>query len=236
MREMTLHKFKWSEGEGVSAVPLNSAQISQIEQLISAKLAPGDSVLGGRSRVRRGQVEGLGNLVIKQYTRGGLLSKLISRDYLNIGEPRSLTELNFLQMAESIGCSVPRGVVALWTGGFTYRAWLVTMEVPGTITLAELSQRDKFAARKSTELLVEQIRLLVEKRILHIDLHPGNVLVDPDLRPYILDFDKARLVNVSQEQLLDQYLRRWRRSVIKHELPDVLSEIMCLGLRSYRNM
>lgn len=219
----------------MSIAPLSQSQISQIEQLVSAKLAPGDSVLGGRSKVRRGQVDGLGSLVIKQYTRGGLLSKIISREYLNIGDPRSLTELRFLQLAESIGCSVPQGLVALWTTGMTYRAWLITREISGAITLAALSQRDKFAARKSTELLVEQIRILVESKVLHIDLHPGNVLVDNELRPYILDFDKARIVRVSQEQLLDQYLRRWRRSVIKHELPDVLSEIMCLGLRSYRN-
>lgn len=219
----------------MSIASLTSSQISQIEQLVSAKLAPGDTVLGGRSKVRRGQVDGLGSLVIKQYSRGGLLSKIVSREYLNIGDPRSLTELKYLQLAESIGCSVPQGLVALWTTGITYRAWLITREIAGTITLAELSQRDKFAARKSTELLVEQIRILVESKVLHIDLHPGNVLVDAELRPYILDFDKARIVKLSQEQLLDQYLRRWRRSVIKHELPDVLSEIMCLGLRSYRN-
>ena len=81
--------------------------------------------------------------------------------------------------------------------------------------------------------LAEQVLTLVSHKIFHVDLHPGNVLVDNSGRVFIVDFDKAREFEGSSEQLRELYLRRWRRAVIKHKLSPVLTELMSLTLRSY---
>jgi len=66
-----------------------------------------------------------------------------------------------------------------------------------------------------------QVSALIEHGILHVDLHPGNVLVNPEGRLFLIDFDKARLYKNSRG-LKDKYLRRWRRAVDKHDLPPFL--------------
>jgi aminoglycoside phosphotransferase (APT) family kinase protein len=107
--------------------------------------------------------------------------------------------------------------------------------------------------------------MLILNGIKHVDLHPGNVLVDGTGQVFLLDFDKAFFIlndenspfllslkeqahapdsqnmlssrEIMREvlflrRLRDFYLRRWRRAVIKHGLPDYVSETMCLRLRS----
>jgi predicted unusual protein kinase regulating ubiquinone biosynthesis (AarF/ABC1/UbiB family) len=65
---------------------------------------------------------------------------------------------------------------------------------------------------------------LAENRILHVDLHPGNILVDTRPQVYIIDFDKAVTTAYHSSKLRQRYIRRWRRAVIKHELPLFLHE------------
>jgi 3-deoxy-D-manno-octulosonic acid kinase len=78
---------------------------------------------------------------------------------------------------------------------------------------------------------MKQLYLLIEEGIYHVDLHPGNVLVDNNHNVYVIDFDKARCWTGPKNELRDLYLHRWRRAVIKHNLPETLSEIACLHLR-----
>ena len=70
-----------------------------------------------------------------------------------------------------------------------------------------------------------------QNQILHVDLHLGNVLVDSNSRVYLIDFDKARYSIQNKDKLRDKYLRRWRRAVIKHRLPEKLSDLMHSCLR-----
>ena len=78
--------------------------------------------------------------------------------------------------------------------------------------------------------VIEQISKLIEHRILHIDLHPGNVIVDDKGRALIIDFDKGRFFNGSRDKLRNLYLQRWQRAVSKHGLPAMLNEMIWDGL------
>jgi 3-deoxy-D-manno-octulosonic acid kinase len=80
------------------------------------------------------------------------------------------------------------------------------------------------------EQAANQVVLLINQQILHVDLHPGNVLVDADGKVFLLDFDKAQKVAGKRNKLRDYYLCRWRRAVIKYNLPEVLSEMFALTL------
>jgi 3-deoxy-D-manno-octulosonic acid kinase len=133
----------------------------------------------------------------------------------------------------TFGVRTPKPVAWAWHGRPFYKGCLITQEVPGHRTLADLALKDEEAAIDLLPVLDEQIRLLIEHRILHVDLHPGNVLVDNKNQIYIVDFDRAREELGSADALRDQYILRWRRAVIKHQLPEVLNEVMCAKLRTH---
>ena len=80
----------------------------------------------------------------------------------------------------------------------------------------------------------EQITLLVRNNILHVDLHPGNVVIDDRRQVYLLDFDKGRIYRGSREKLKDRYIARWRRAVDKHRLPDMLNDALRTELKTIR--
>jgi 3-deoxy-D-manno-octulosonic acid kinase len=79
--------------------------------------------------------------------------------------------------------------------------------------------------------VIEQIVSLIQNDILHVDLHPGNVVVDATGKVYLLDFDKGTVYDGSRQKLINRYLSRWQRAVNKHGLPKMLTEMMQNGLK-----
>ena len=41
--------------------------------------------------------------------------------------------------------------------------------------------------------VIDQISRLIDHGIWHVDLHPGNVVIDQNDRVFLLDFDKGSL-------------------------------------------
>ena len=78
--------------------------------------------------------------------------------------------------------------------------------------------------------VIEQISLLIQNDLLHVDLHPGNAVIDAAGKVYLLDFDKGRVYHGSRQNLKDRYLARWQRAVNKHGLPEMLTDILQAGL------
>ena len=78
--------------------------------------------------------------------------------------------------------------------------------------------------------VMEQISALIKNNILHVDLHPGNVIIDNQNSAYILDFDKGDIFSGNKYKLKSRYLSRWNRAIQKHQLPEMLIELMCSGL------
>lgn len=211
---------------------LGDKQLDQLITLFNLPTNTVDSVLGGRSSVAFAELEDVGSVVVKYYTRGGLLHYLIKRRYLKLGKTRCRMEYKLLQKVRGLGVSAPEPVAYVWQGSLFYKAWLVTREIKDTQSLAELSCADEEHAHIVMKKVVDQVSTLIDNNILHVDLHPGNVLVDNDDRVFLLDFDKARVSRGSKNKLRDRYLARWRRAIIKHRLPETLSETMRRALRS----
>ena len=187
--------------------------------------------LHGRTMVRRGTIPGIGPVIVKSYRRGGIWSWLGLHWYLGLGPTRSQIEFEMLTAARAVGISAPDPIAFVRRGGFFYRCWLVTHEIEGVVNLSDLARVDEGRVRIVLEKLVEALSLLIRNRICHVDLHPGNILVDQNNCVYVIDFDKARLFEGRLNDLRDLYLHRWRRAVIKHDLPDLLAEGVCVGLR-----
>lgn len=190
-------------------------------------------VLAGRGTTTVHEIPELGRVFVKRYAHGGLLRALSGGRFLAFGRARSQAEFEMLELVRSMGVNAPKPYMFVTCGSMVYSTWLLMEEIPGTVSLVELSKRDPDAVIDAMKALSEQLMILVKGKVLHVDLHPGNVLVDPSGKVFIVDFDKAHIFRGSNAKLRDLYLRRWRRAVIKHGLPPLLTELMSLTLRSY---
>jgi len=186
--------------------------------------------LEGRTSVTRIRLDGIGPLVIKHYRRGGLLGNFIKHTYINLGKPRSRVEYEQLEKARGVGISTPEPICFAFRGKAFYTAWLVTREIENQRSLAQLSMMNIETAISAVKKLAPQMLILMNNRIYHKDLHPGNVLVDKNSDIYIIDFDKAGVFRGDKRALLKKYMERWGRAVTKHNLPKVIHDTLCKDL------
>jgi len=211
-------------------VNLTESQLRSLAGLMHPPDPAGVSLLGGRASVTPVQLDGIGSVVIKHYRRGGLMRYFIKNRYLKFGKTRSQREFEMLEIAGALGINVPQPIAYAHCGRLLYRAWLVTREIRQPVSLARLSLQDGKKTGTAMQSVIAQIAALIQNRIWHVDLHPGNVVVDAAGKVYLLDFDKGSLYRGDRHKLKNRYLNRWQRAVSKHELPGMLTEMLQAGL------
>ncbi|MBW1893735.1 MAG: phosphotransferase, partial [Deltaproteobacteria bacterium] len=202
-----------------STLSLTAKQYEKLIKNFTCSKINVDSGLEGRASVTRIQLDGIGPVVIKHYMRGGLFGHFIKHFYLKLGKPRSKMEYEQMERARGFGISVPEPICFAFRGIAFYSAWLVTREIENQLSLAQLSMMDIESAMSAVKKLALQILILIDNRIYHRDLHPGNVLVDKNHQIHIIDFDKAGYFRGEKKALLKNYIKRLGRAVIKHNLP-----------------
>jgi 3-deoxy-D-manno-octulosonic acid kinase len=200
----------------------------QLKQLIRFFKLPKNSVhstLGGRTSITVARLQGIGSVVIKYYRRGGAIRYLIKKRYLKCGKTRCQIEYELLQKVRRLGINAPEPVAFAYRGRLFYQCWLVTREIRDHQTLVQISRSNEEHARMAMKAVVKQVSILIKNKILHADLHPGNVIVDNQNQVYLLDFDKGGVFPGDKNTLRTRYLRRWNRAIKKHGLPEMLSEV-----------
>ena len=206
--------------------PLTARQRDQLVACFRAEAEPSQTMLGGRRRMPGIPLENVGRVVVKSYYRGGLIARFNRRHYIRGRTTRSEKEFDWLIRVRRLGIRAPEPIAAAHRGGLFCRCWLVIREVPAAASLAQVS----IARPESLDALLahcrRQIRRLIANRILHPDLHPGNVLVDPGGNTWIIDFDRARAYGRGHSRLAARYRRRWQAAVRKHGLPTELAAIL----------
>ena len=188
-----------------------------------------DRVLGGRSAIWRHELPEVGTVVVKAYRRGGMLRFFRRRYYVRHGATRPEREVRNLLAARAAGLNVPEPVLGVSRGLALYRGWLVTRLIAGR-SLVEVVKAGTDGLPLVVDEVTRQVGLLIERRVAHVDLHPGNVFVGDDGAVYMLDFDRACAFAKPVEELRRQYDIRWRRAVEKHALPAVLADRFSEGL------
>ncbi|MCL4811116.1 MAG: hypothetical protein KJ061_01460 [Vicinamibacteraceae bacterium] len=181
--------------------------------------------LGHRRSVFVDRVRGIGAVAVKEYRRGGQVRRVVDRHHLRGGPTRGERELRALRLVRSFGVRAPEPVACASRGLLFYRAWLLTRYVPNRGTMAAMAGRA--SARRLADAAAataEQVALLMAHRVLHVDLHAGNVILGPQGLPWLLDFDRAVAFQGPFDQLRNRYVARWQRFVRKNRLPDVVGD------------
>jgi 3-deoxy-D-manno-octulosonic acid kinase len=200
-------------------------QLKQLIRLFNLPKHTINSALGGRTSITAVRLEGIGSVVIKHYRRGGAIRYLIKQRYLKCGKTRCQNEYELLQKVRSLGINAPEPIAFAYRGHLFYQCWLVTREIKDHQTLVQISCSNEEQARMVMKEVVKQVSMLIKNKILHVDLHPGNVIVDNQNKVYLLDFDKGGVFSKGKNILRDRYIRRWNRAIQKHGLPEMLSEV-----------
>jgi len=135
--------------------------------------------------------------ILRQYHRGGFAGNLLSNQYLWMGKmmSRPWREWYVLLRARQAGLPVPDPIAACaCRSGLWYRASLMTAYLDDTEMLTVRLRREKLDS-DGWHRLGLLIRQMHEARIRHADLTSDNILIDSENRFYLVDFDKARMMN-----------------------------------------
>ncbi len=167
--------------------------------------------------------------VLRHYRRGGWAQRLLSDQYLWLGatRARSFTEFSIMHAMWSSGLPVPQPLAAaVWRVGLLYRAALVTARIPDARPLAVIS---------NAEVWFEAGRVIADMHdagVWHADLNVFNLMVDDQLRVWLIDFDRARQGRMTQA-LRAENLARLLRSLRK-VAPDLESDCWPALTRGYQ--
>ena len=189
-----------------------------------------NSILGGRKSVLIDEIRPIGSVAVKFYHRGGIIRHFNKKRYLKYGKTRGQIEYELLHKVRSFGISAPEPIAFAYRGHLFYQAWLVTREIKEHQTLAQISLSNENQASVLMKEVVKQVSMLIKNNILHVDLHPGNIIVDKRNQIYLLDFDKGSIFSGNKNKLESRYISRWTRAISKHKLPMILTELMRINL------
>lgn len=135
----------------------------------------------------------LGDAVLRQYRRGGLVARLSESSYFFTGynHSRSFAEFRLLQMLHAKGLPVPEPLAAMVQrqGAFRYKAWIILRRLTDAKPLPEVDN----VAESSLWFKVGQvIRRFHDVGLNHVDLNCDNILVSGS-GIYLIDFDRCQL-------------------------------------------
>lgn len=209
---------------------LSTELMQQFIDIFSQPRPPASATLGGRIPVVRQRISGYGPVVVKQYLRGGLARHFNTRRYLKLGKTRCQQEFDLLHKVRGLGINAPSPIAFAYRGTLAYAAWLVTSEIIDAEPLAQIKDKKGAGTAAKMRSVIAQTQHLIDHKILHPDLHPGNILINTDNQAFIIDFDKGGIYRGNRKRLRRRYLNRWARAVKKYDLPERLITELEAGL------
>ncbi len=220
-----IYKQKYQSYQWGAVIDLSTGSLDNLIRIFAFEPETHADTLEGRGPARYAVIPEMGSVVVKCYKRGGVLSWINKEYYLKTGAVRSKKEFEFLLAAAKAGVSVSKPIAYASLGGVLYKAWLITEVIEDHVSFARLSRDKKEKAVTLMPSIARNIRRLIQNKMHHVDLHPGNILIDQSDRNYIIDFDKAYYFTGSRDKLAGLYQKRWNKAVYKHSLPGELTSL-----------
>ena len=168
-----------------------------------------------------------GAVVLRQYLRGGWVAAISRQSYFytRVSRSRPFREYDILAALYEKGLPVPRPVAALCEhNGVISTGALMTMRISSVQTLADVLPGDSDTREPAAglwESVGKCIRRFHDAGVWHADLNARNILLDDQMRVYLIDFDRARFTPgkpVNGKRNLD----RLKRSLVKFWPPGKL--------------
>lgn len=162
-------------------------------------------------------VEGdFGQAVLRYYRRGGLRAKFGEESYFWLGQKnvRAFAEIRVLEHLREQNILVPEPIgAAYWRSGIWYKNAILTRRIEKARTLAEcLAENNQITVYKA-------IKAMHAAGVWHADLNANNILLDDKQQVWLIDFDRSRIMTVSDQRAHNNFLRL-RRSLLKIAGPE----------------
>lgn len=150
--------------------------------------------------------------VLRHYKRGGLVAKLIRQSYFWMGaqQARSWAEFAVLLHLRNSSVAVPEPIAALWQRRWlSYQAAIIVSRIPDALPIAHQLET---TSAKAVAIAVKQMH---DAGVWHADLNVFNILINEQKCIYLIDFDRAKILNVVDSKQRTNNLLRLQRSLIK---------------------
>ncbi len=141
---------------------LSSEQLDQFIDTFSQPSNDDVSVLGGREPIKRITLQDNTHAVIKHYLRGGIIHLFNKQYYLRTQGLRCRKEYELFRLVRNLGVNAPEPLVFAYSGLIFYRAWVITREIQGARSLAEISINDSERAKSVMGALINQVEILLD--------------------------------------------------------------------------
>lgn len=150
--------------------------------------------------------------VLRQYRRGGLVAKVVKQYYFWTGAntTRSWAEFTVLLHLRNHSVAVPEPLAAWWQRCFlVYRTAIIVARIPHALPIAYQLES------VSAQAVALTVKKMHDAGVWHADLNVFNILIDADQVIHLIDFDKAKILDVVNSKQRQQNRLRLRRSLIK---------------------
>ena len=175
---------------------------------------------------------------VRGFLRGGWL-RFINNDIFWVGSKEKdryrpvveLVNVSKLYLAKVNVPLVLGAAVESILNGLAYRAYICYEAIPEAKNLLAVGRemppeelnRIAFDAGK-------EAGKMLNAGVMHRDLHVGNVLLDKNQQVVLIDFDKSYCIEGNNKYYATKLIERWKRSVLKHSLPDEIVDQFTAGL------